>query len=116
MPRAPQDPDDTHREEQRRYREQLAQRRVPEVGRVDTAVAAAVYGSLRDLGVTRDAHSRQIMRTIVSRATTALLAQGFDPTASRQVILRRLGGPNPRFQDLLRAVPAKPDEDKPLTT
>lgn len=116
MPRAPQDPDDTHREEQRRYREQLAQRRVPEVGRVDTAVAAAVYASLREAGFARDVRRREMMKSIVARATTALLAQGFDPEGSRRVVVRRLAGPNPRFEDMLKAAPGKQDDDRPLTT
>lgn len=93
----------THAEEQRRYREGLRKRRVPEVGRVDRALAAALYGQMRSTRAVVDLAYRQALGDAVRKAVRVLIAQGFDPRATAHVVHRRLGTPNPSFEDLLKA-------------
>jgi hypothetical protein len=104
MPRKPTVPDDTHREEQRRYRERLRTERKPEVAQVDTAVAVGVSALLRRVGFESRA-SRSVASAVLRDAVQALIAMGYDPAAARTLLRRRLADRNPRFERLLAGMP-----------
>jgi hypothetical protein len=100
MPRKPTVPDEKHREEQRRYRARLQAERKPEVAQVDTAVAVGMSALLRRAAFESRA-SRSVASAVLRDAVQALVAMGYDPTAARQLLRRRLADRNPRFERLL---------------
>ncbi|MHA6685350.1 hypothetical protein [Mesorhizobium sp. A556] len=103
--------DDTHREEQAEYRVRLVQEDRPEVGRVDTAVAVAVYALLRKIKEEqRDRDGKADLDFILESALDAVVEMGrerkersvpFDRKASRRVLRRRLVRQSDRFDRLL---------------
>lgn len=99
MPREAIVPDDTHREEQRRYRTKLRTERVPEVGMVDTAVAVGVYAFLRKLSTER--RRSKALDEILQGAVVALARMGYDSSKVERVLRRRLVGKNVRFERLV---------------
>jgi len=99
MPREAIVPDETHREEQRRYRAKLRIERVPEVGMVDTAVAVGVYAFLRKLSSER--RRSRALDEILQGAVLALGRMGYDPSKVERVLRRRLVGKNARFERLV---------------
>ncbi|MHA6685401.1 hypothetical protein [Mesorhizobium sp. A556] len=99
MPREAIVPDDTHREEQRRYRERLRIERVPEVGMIDTAVAVGVYAFLRKLSTER--RRSKALDEVLQGAVVALARMGYDSLKVERVLRRRLVGKNSRFERLV---------------
>jgi hypothetical protein len=103
--------DATHREEQAQYRGRLAKEDRPEVGRVDTAVAAAVYALLRKVQREhRDRKGKADLDFVLESALDAVVEMGrerkdrplpFDRKASRRVLRRRLVRQSDRFDRLL---------------
>lgn len=104
MPRKPTIPDDTHREEQRRYRERLRAERKPEVAQVDTAVAVGVSALLRRAAFESRA-SRTVASAVLRDAMKALVGMGYDQEAARKLLRRRLADRNPRFERLITGMP-----------
>lgn len=103
-----------HATAQQRYREMLRQQGVPEVGHADTALAAAIYAAFRQQGLLANPSSRKALLTTLRMASRFLCAQGFDAEASKQVLRRRVGITNPRFEALcfqLAAAPANQGTD-----
>lgn len=103
MPRQPTVPEDTHREEQRRYRERLRAERKPEVAQVDTAVAVGMSALVRRVAFESKA-SRSVVSAVLRDAVRALIAMGYDPEAARTLLRRRLADRNPRFERLLAGI------------
>lgn len=93
--------DDTHRREQREYRDGLDGRREPEVGRADTAVTVAVYGLMREIYSKDWARGSASRDAFINRAADILAAQGYGRERAVAVIRRRLVKPPRRFDELL---------------
>lgn len=101
MPRAIIVEDPAHREEQRDYRDGLAEKREPEIGRADTAVTVAVYGLLREIAGKNRSHGGRSRKEFLDRAASVLEAQGYDRERALRVLRRRLVRPPERFDTLL---------------
>jgi hypothetical protein len=93
--------DDTHRREQRKYRDSLDRRREPEVGRADTAVTVAVYGLMREICSKDWVRGSASRDAFINRAADVLAAQGYSRERAVTVIRRRLVKPPRRFDALL---------------
>jgi hypothetical protein len=94
--------DDTHRRKQRRYRKRIRAEREPEIGRVDTAVTAAVYAYLRKVSKEgRGTEGREDLDFILATSHAVLVAMKQDPAASLRVLKRRLAKASRRFDKLL---------------
>lgn len=110
--------DQTHREEQREYRNRLGRENRPEVGRVDTAVSAAFYAYLRRIKQQqRGREGKADGDFLLQTALDVLVEMGrerkkrpepYDRKASLKVLRRRLAKTNERFDRLL----GFPDEDE----
>lgn len=94
--------DDTHRREQRRYRKRLRAGKEPEIGKVDTAIAVAVYAYLRKVHTEgRDEDGKADLDYLLATALDVLVAMRQDRKASRRVLKRRLAKASKRFDKLL---------------
>lgn len=112
MPRKPTELDETHREEQRRYRARLRAERRPEVAQVDTAVTVGMSALLRRVAFEPRA-SRSVVSAVLRDAVQALISMGYDPAAARVLLRRRLADRNPRFERLLAGMPDAHDVSSP---
>ncbi|TPN39342.1 hypothetical protein FKO01_04055 [Mesorhizobium sp. B2-3-3] len=99
MPRTATVRDDTHREEQRRYRAKLRRERMPEVSKVDTAVAVGVHAFLKRLRA--DRKRSRALDEVLKDAVGALVRMDYDPAQAKRALRRRLVGRNARFEELL---------------
>jgi hypothetical protein len=104
MPRKPTVPDDTHREEQRRYRARLRAMGAPEVDQVDTAITAGVHALMMRVAF-ESRSSRSVASAVLRDAMQALVGMGYNEAAAKRLLRRRLTERNPRFERLLSGMP-----------
>lgn len=90
-----------HRARQRRYRARLADERRPEADDVDRALLHELRRVAYDAGVSRDEAETAFLQSLLKGALGRLTDDGYDATASRRLVVRRLGTPPPEVLETL---------------
>lgn len=89
MPReANGDVEKMHR--QRIYRENLKDRRIPEIGKVDRALAEALAIYFKGLSDKKDAAGMKKIGVLETLATASLMSEGYDQKQALRCIRRRV--------------------------
>jgi hypothetical protein len=91
MPRKASGKREAQRQRQQRYRERLASRREPEVGELDTAVAAAMARLVLSLEAKNAVEgAKSVLDQAIVDAVDHLRSAGFSGKASGRLLYRRL--------------------------